>query len=656
MASLLIRRLILVGHRKNYVVPFYPGLNIIYGDSATGKSSILECINYLLGSSKFVFDIEIETSVKYVALDIELNGRPHVFKRDIFDSNRNIEVYSTSFDKMESVFPKIFVPSYKQPISESGYFIDFLLGALGLPILKVRTAPTREDSSVARLSFRDLFKFCYLKQDDVGSRNLLNVGVPVLHSKTKQTFRYIFNLLDENVALLEAQLADLRTKHKRSETKYEDVSDFLRQSDLRSAISLDDELSELDSQVEMLESQLKDLNNRLVADSQASQYLRDLLVDHREAMALNQSDKINSERQVERFIRLRNDYSEDIDRIASVVKAKALLGEMPPDESICPICDGPLKLSSLRGAFEISSDEKLTLESLALGRRAKELDQLLAEERFRLQEIVVRQRSLSEEYQRASRLLDEEVSTQISPYLAERDGISAELATLRERRNQVENSAKIRRLQRAIFDEIEQLLEIIAAVNKKLDSMRENAPSLQDILGSLADDLNSYLDVVNIRDRRGIAINEKSLLPVLRNRDYRDVTSGGLRTILSIGYYLSIIKAASVGKANLPALLMIDTVGKYLGKTNASLLDTDNVADAAEGVTDPLKYQHMYEYMIDLMTSTEEAERDAQIIVVDNDIPLFIREKFAGYIVAQFSSTGEGGLPIGLIDDARTVS
>ncbi|PJC98763.1 exonuclease SbcC domain protein [Janthinobacterium sp. BJB1] len=64
----------------------------------------------------------------------------------------------------------------------------------------------------------------------------------------------------------------------------------------------------------------------------------------------------------------------------------------------------------------------------------------------------------------------------------------------------------------------------------------------------------------------------------------------------------------------------------------------------------------MYEYMIDLMTSTEEAERDAQIIVVDNDIPLFIREKFAGYIVAQFSSTGEGGLPIGLIDDARTVS
>ncbi|EBM5736309.1 exonuclease SbcC, partial [Salmonella enterica] len=48
---LRIERLILVGSRKNYFVEFEDGLNIIHGDSDTGKSSILEFIDYLLGGS-----------------------------------------------------------------------------------------------------------------------------------------------------------------------------------------------------------------------------------------------------------------------------------------------------------------------------------------------------------------------------------------------------------------------------------------------------------------------------------------------------------------------------------------------------------------------------------------------------------------------------
>jgi AAA15 family ATPase/GTPase len=49
--SIVIQKLVLVGRRKNYVIPFSEGVNIVYGDSATGKSSVLECINYLFGSS-----------------------------------------------------------------------------------------------------------------------------------------------------------------------------------------------------------------------------------------------------------------------------------------------------------------------------------------------------------------------------------------------------------------------------------------------------------------------------------------------------------------------------------------------------------------------------------------------------------------------------
>ncbi|EDS7766808.1 AAA family ATPase, partial [Salmonella enterica subsp. enterica serovar Blockley] len=67
---LRIERLILVGSRKNYFVEFEDGLNIIHGDSDTGKSSILEFIDYLLGGSSIELADEIISSVDYAALEI----------------------------------------------------------------------------------------------------------------------------------------------------------------------------------------------------------------------------------------------------------------------------------------------------------------------------------------------------------------------------------------------------------------------------------------------------------------------------------------------------------------------------------------------------------------------------------------------------------
>lgn len=651
-----LRQLILVGHRKNYVVKFRQGLNVIYGDSATGKSTILECINYLLGSSKFDFDTEIETSVSHVALEILVSEQPYLIKRDIFNPKRPIEVYPSSFEGTESHFPKLYVPSYTQPTAESGYFSDFLLEILGLAPVKLRTAPTRDDSGVARLSFRDIFKFCYLKQDDVGAKNILNAQVPVLSVKTKQTFKYIFNLLDESLAALEAQASELRAKKKRLETKYEDVSDFLRQTDFRSAVSIDDELDRLDEQISVLEMQLAELNKRYTADTESSRYLRDLLADNKSALALASADRFEAERQIERFVRLRNDYKEDMARLAALERSKHLLGADLPEDGVCPICEKPLDVSDLREVFELTPAEKVTGESVALSRRVKEVDQLIAEERHRLQELTVRQRQLNEQYDRAASLLDQESASQVSPYLAERDGISAGLATLKERKNQTEHAAKIRRLQKTIFDEIEQLAASVGEVDLKAEELRAKAPSLHEILMLLADELNNYLGYVNIRDRRGVSISEQTLLPVLRDREYRSITSGGLRTILSVGYFLAIAKAASNGRASMPPLLMIDTVGKYLGKTNANLPDTDLAADASEGVTDPLKYQHMYEYMVQSAAEAARKQQNLQILVVDNDIPQTKESSLASYVIARFSSTGEDGLPIGLIDDARSAT
>jgi len=652
-AAILLRKLVLVGWRKNYITNFYPGVNVIYGDSTTGKSSIVECINYLLGSSEFNYDTEIETSVRYVALELELNGKIFLIKRDIFDINKIVEVFPSAFDEHATVFPKKYAPKYGSNPGPDGFFSDFLLASIGLPIVKVRSAPTKDDSDMVRLSFRDLFKFCYLNQDDVGSKNLLSISYPVLHVKNKSTFRYIFNLLDENITLLEAELGLLKTKRTKLEQKYENVSDFLRQTDILAAVTLEDSLDESAQEEKLLARRLQELNSTLIGDSEAQGYLRQCITDGTLVLRLLTEDRNRIETSIERYSRLKNDYYQDISKLKAVLVAKNVIGEDPDAVFNCPICDTVLDAGLVKETFCIDESDKANHEINSLSRRIREIDKLLDEERNTYQDILSRIRSENSEQDRLRRLLDEEMSEVISPYLVERDGISAELATVREHKRQIEYWIKVRKQQNEMFGEIDTLTRTIDRITLQLADLRKKAPSIGEVLGVLGDLLNDYLAKVGIRGRSDVGIAEQSILPVLRNRDYRNVTSGGLRTILSIGFYLSLFNRAVREDINLPPFLMIDTVGKYLGKTKPSVYEqTDRLEDAREGVSDPLKYRNIYEYIIASCEQAEEMGVTAQVILVDNDVPPNVMEKFAGFVVAQFSSTGANGLPLGLIDDA----
>lgn len=65
-----------------------PGLNIIYGRSNTGKSMIVDCIDYMLGAKEHRFDTKL--GIKKIILLIDVDGKNLTMSREV-DSN-NIEV------------------------------------------------------------------------------------------------------------------------------------------------------------------------------------------------------------------------------------------------------------------------------------------------------------------------------------------------------------------------------------------------------------------------------------------------------------------------------------------------------------------------------------------------------------------------------------
>ncbi|HBY1077891.1 TPA: exonuclease SbcC, partial [Klebsiella pneumoniae] len=172
---LRIERLILVGVRKNYIVKFEDGLNIIHGDSDTGKSSILEFINYLLGASKIELADEIISSVNYAALEVIINDSAYTIVRDIYKPQNFIEVYQCPFERREAFISRKYAPNFSNNNAPDGFFSDFLMDALNFPKLKLKVSPTQVTSQFKRLSFRNIIKYSYVNQDDMGSKSLLGM-------------------------------------------------------------------------------------------------------------------------------------------------------------------------------------------------------------------------------------------------------------------------------------------------------------------------------------------------------------------------------------------------------------------------------------------------------------------------------------------------
>lgn len=658
-----VQKLILVGVRKNYTTKFHSGVNIIYGDSDTGKSSILELINYLLGSSSIEVADEIATSVKHAALEIDINGKLKTIVRDIYDNTAYVNVYPCTFDRISEFHPDIYCPNFNSNNAPDGFFSDFLMDSLNYHKVKIKKAPTKASSEMQRLGFRSLFKYCYLNQDDVGSKSFLDLGNWVKATINREVFKYIFNVLDSNITEIQQEIA-LKTKAiQQTKSKLNTVSDFLRDTNCKSLDDIDFKLEAIEEMSDNLSSELSRLNKEMVASNENYAKLRSIFNE----LSLNEKsikNQIQSTGQlIDKYSRLKNDYGNDINKIKSTLVAQEVIGEFSIINKLktpaipCPVCEQDMKPITEDAHYLISPKDMLNQELISLRSRRKDISLLIESCTYKSQTL---QRSLipvQEDIAKIRTMLDTESVEMITPYLTQRDTLVKELASLSKEKEAQQTSLKMRNQQVKIQEFLENQIKLLGDLEEKLASLQARTPSLDLVLNDLGDFLNSYLGYVNISKRTGISISKKTFAPVIRGKDYDSITSGGLRTICSIGYMLSILDYSYTHEMNHPKLLLIDTVGKYLGKTLKPKYQdlTDRIADVSEGVSDPSKYKNIYDQIIRSSEKAKQLGVKSQIILVDNDVPDAMVEYYSQYIVAHFSSTGEDGLDYGLIDDANEV-
>ncbi|MDC5819640.1 hypothetical protein OPW19_07355 [Vibrio europaeus] len=655
-SSILINELVVVGHEKNYSVRFNKGVNIVYGDSATGKSSILNLIDYLLGAKKFDLYPEIETSGKYAALDLELNGNRFTIKRDIFKPKIPIEVYPCSFSEIDNYACKKYLPSFAKSSNYGSleYYSDFLLDSLDLPKVRLKESPTKDDSKLVRLSFRDIFKFCYVDQDTLGSKSFLKSDNYVVQTKNREVFKYIFNALDSNLSTLEGFLSERIRERTSIETKFNLVAEFLRESEFETLDTLDDSVNKVDLKIKLLEENLRKLSKSNVSDNEVYKVIKSELdsisLERRELLQQSQDMKLK----VEKFTRLKNDYINDINKFKASISASSVIGQISNEVELCPICDGTLDVSVVKERFTIDEKEKISHEINLLKRRVRDTEAIISQTREDWDKNNLELKKLDDIETEALKLQERNTRELTSPYLAERDMYTLKLGELQQERKEIINRLKVRNQHQHLSTSIKSLDIRIGKLKDEIASLKQTAPSMSEVLNDLADYLHSYLSFVKIKSPTEISFDSVNFSAKVRGIEYSSLTSGGLRTIVSIGYLCSLIEASLYSSINYPSFLMIDTVGKYLGKTKEQRHEVslrEKIANDKEAVSDPLKYKNIYEFIIELTEKFENRAQTCQVILVDNDVPDHIVSDLSGFIVAHYSSERANGLPVGFIDD-----
>ena len=87
MKRMFLEKLTLSGDGKNdAIIEFQKGLNIITGDSDTGKTYAFQCLNYILGAEKLPKEIQEAQGYKKLSLIFSVDEKEYLLERNLGDA------------------------------------------------------------------------------------------------------------------------------------------------------------------------------------------------------------------------------------------------------------------------------------------------------------------------------------------------------------------------------------------------------------------------------------------------------------------------------------------------------------------------------------------------------------------------------------------
>lgn len=305
-------------------VRFEPGLNVISGPSDTGKTFIIQCINYMFGGSNPPKPIPEAKQYEMVELGITTydNSSKFTLKRSLRGGDFVLEAKG----KKEEVL------GAKHKSGDASTLSHFLLTLSGFREPKVQT---NKQGKTRSLSFRDVARLIIVDEERVIAESSPVFSGQAIH-RTVETavFRLMLSGIDDSIVF---EGTDRKVAKGRLEGKKEILDTLLSRTRKEiSELHLTDEEPVLRSKIATLRSSIDAAKAALLTEQSGVSVLeKDRRVAWTRMRASESRFKVLAELYV-RFELLGKQYRSDLRRLEAMSEAGSRLGQMGMER--CPIC------------------------------------------------------------------------------------------------------------------------------------------------------------------------------------------------------------------------------------------------------------------------------------------------------------------------------
>jgi hypothetical protein len=647
--SLRLRELRLVGIGRSYGVDLtedaHPRpLSVIAGEISTGKTSVLEFVDYCLGSSRHPRHLEIQRRVRAALLEIEVDGEVSVIERPTFASDLFATVHRCSLDELGEPHA-----TERRPVETPGdpnSLSTFLLTAIGLEGIELKQAPTQAQSAVDPLSFRDVMPLCFLTNQRMDNKNLLLEAQHMRNLKLVQVIEILFGVYDDQLAAKGKQLEAIEQERRDLAAEITALETFLAEDDVPGSLELDAQATVLNERITDARARLDAISAEMQAATAYAAEARSDYAERRRASGEAAARVRDRETLLRRLLPLRGQYAEDERKLVFFQEADQLFD--PLRVRVCPAClqelsqpvaieaGGTCSLCDQHIAVEQEPID-IASERAAVRARLQAIDRYIEDVEKQLGEAQVAYARATEAETAAQRRLDSRVGRDLSPFLAQRDELIRVREAIEGEQREVARQIRWRQgLDRRRADAA-RLDERAIELRQQIKELRSNRPARKLVTDDLSErfaELLRSFGFPKLDEPVPPTISDK-FVPYVRGNRYTDIGSTGALTLISLAWELAVFERAIEQGDPHPGFLMIDSPQKNL-KPETGGAEGDEFVDAAIP-------RRVWEHIVGWTAGMGKA---AQLVVVDN-LPPDVADD---HIVVRYSGQAEDP-PYGLIED-----
>lgn len=611
--KLQLNKLGLIFHRSIEVIDL-SHVTYFYGRIGAGKSSIVRLIDYCLGAH-MEWTPALQQEFVSATLEIQIGDVEVSLKRD---KNSNIVVASW---RDGNEFLQIAIPARiaaGEVLPGVAVLSDLLFFFVKIDPPKVRRRRGTPDEKLERLSFRDLFRFCYLDQDGMDNDFfLLNSDNSAARQKSIDALRFLLGYHQEKVASLENEIQNIHEELIGIRNGTEALIKALIESGFDDIQTIDAKIDQIRTALEKAKTAAALARSQRTPMPHVVDELRQKARAHSQELIELDQVVIDIDARLNDLERHHNELEMLSVRYQRTASARAILGGvdfrscprctqlLPTRESqFCVVCGQPENMIQADGALSedvIKHDLKSRQNELV-----ETMDRMKEQKRRILNELT----ELHQEKNRVDLSLNDQLQQYDSAFLSQAIEHTRAIAGFNEKLNTLLHYRKLQDViknQRKRSDELK-LKE--TGLRRELESARKKAFQDTNNLKRLSE---LFLDCLlrvkfpNVKPSFYVKIDQKTFVPEVSPSEEQDFAvlsfanmgSGGMKSLFKACYGLALHRLCTQIGSSLPTVLMLD-------------MATKNVSSQEDPEVFQAFYRLVYELAINELYGT-------QFVLVENE-------------------------------------